>query len=222
MKRKGRKWRKWAVLLGGISLFWGAVPCRAAEGSVQIQLEELNSKNSDRENVLLELYQVGQVSEYEEPALDDRYGIGTYPQTAEETEEAAAFLEKQLSGEPAKSGRTDAEGIVRFDGLERGVYLVRAREAEHYGVMTPVLFHLPYYAEVDGQMAGPFFELEAKPKASWQGDPAEPAEPEKPQKPEKPGDVETKDDTAAAAWMAAGLLSAGAAALIYSRRKRRV
>lgn len=219
MKKKGRKWRKWAVLLGGISLFLGAVPCRAAEGSVQIQLEELNSKKSDRENVLLELYQVGQVSEYGEPALDEKYGIGTYPQTAEDTEEAAALLEKQLTGDPVKSGRTDAEGMVRFDGLERGVYLVRAREAEHYGIMTPVLFHLPYYAEVDGQREGPFFTLEAKPKASWPGDPAEPVEPEKPQ---KPGDVETKDDRNMAAWLAAGLLSAGAAAVIYSRRKRRV
>ena len=133
-----------------------------------------------------------------------------------------------MTGAPGQSGKTDGKGRIAFS-VEEGVYLIRVKGEERYGTVKPFLINLPYYEEVNGELRGPLYEVEAEPKAA----PPEavvtpkPTETPKPTVPPKPtgtpgGGAETGEDSGIvwySALAALALLGSGAA---WYRRRRHV
>lgn len=194
MRREIRKaLHKTGMAVCGVLLTFGITAAAyAASGSIAVSLKDLDSSGSDRAGVEVQMYRVGDVDTDHRPVLDARYGIGEYPQDGGTLDAAAAKIAGQITEPPARTGKTDAQGSIRFNRMEDGVYLITIPEDNHYGTVSPFLVQLPYYEEVNGVMEGPIYEVEAQPKAS----PYEPEEPEKPVPPDKPvkPDRPTKPD----------------------------
>lgn len=146
-------------------LLASSLPVFAGSGSVTIKLKELQSEGSIREGVEFSLYQVGEVSETGAPFFYDRYQIKKFPVKAEETAAAAAILIKGLEEEMFERKQTDARGILTFEDLERGVYLIMANEDNSYGKITPVILYQPSYELVNGVQTGPNERITVVPKA---------------------------------------------------------
>lgn len=146
----------------------------AGQGIVNIQLEDLKKEDSDRTGIRFELYQVGEVTEGDKPYLYPEYEITTYPQSADETEKAAAQIMERLEDEAVASGITDPEGKLSFTDLPNGVYLLVAEEPNHYGTILPILLHLPHYEVIDDVLTGPEYTVNVEPKASVEEEPTEP------------------------------------------------
>lgn len=136
------------------------------EAAITVQLENLHHSNSDLQGLEIELYQVGDVSVYGEPKILEQYRIKNYPKTAEQTEAAALYIASHIEKQPEKVAFTSAEGTAVFTELKQGVYLLVAKNPNDYGVVTPILLHLPFYEEIDGVKEGPLFNITIKPKAS--------------------------------------------------------
>lgn len=229
MKKRTGRWRRLAALCLGIGLLAaGSLPAAAKSGEIRVQLKELGAENSSREGVEVELYPVGRVDAFGKPSFDPAYGMGDYPQNSQELDAAAGALSGLVTGAPGQSGKTDGKGRIAFS-VEEGVYLIRVKGEERYGTVKPFLINLPYYEEVNGELRGPLYEVEAEPKAA----PPEavvtpkPTETPKPTVPPKPtgtpgGGAETGEDSGIAwysALAALALLGSGAA---WYRRRRHV
>lgn len=165
-KKRKRQWKALeAVLLLGTLLCLLAYPAWGAAGTVHIRLKDFKSPGSVRAGVEVQLYQVGTVDENHRPAFAEEYAIGEYPQTGGALDAAAKTLAAGLKGEPAYRKQTDEEGTAYFEAVEQGIYLVHIPEKNPYGAVEPFLFQLPYFEEVNGQMEGPVYQVEAVPKA---------------------------------------------------------
>lgn len=217
-------YRRYLWMIAAAGLFLAAVfPAEAyapeKTGSVRIALSDLEVKHSSREGVEFRLWSVGAVDENGTPLIDEAYGIEKYPTTGEELSSAAKKLSGKVSGTPYRTGRTNAQGVVSFTEVERGVYLVQAAEKNGYGVVAPFLLHLPYWDEEESVFV---YEAEAEPKAS----PNEPKKPEKPKEPGKPGRpdkaprVQTGDTALPERYTGMLLLSTGALLGLSIRKKR--
>lgn len=148
-------------------LLYLQIPVKAeTDSEIIVQLEDLHNQSSNMKNVTIELYCVGTVSKYGEPLLEDTFGISMYPQTAQQTETAAVYMKEHLSKQPLKSIKTTADGTAVFTNVDNGVYLLIFRNPNGYGVLTPVLLHLPYYENMDGVKADLLYSITVKPKAS--------------------------------------------------------
>lgn len=178
MNETRKRIRRLCVVIGGICLLFFTTRVYAVNGVIEIQLEDLKSQYSDREGVTLALYQVGEVSTYGEPSIDELYGIAGFPHSAEETQRAAEQITAKLKGSPLAQKNTDAKGNLIFSSLENGVYLIRAESSEKYGKISPILAFLPYYEVVDGEKKGPLYTLTVQPKASKPDVPEPPTESE--------------------------------------------
>mgnify|MGYP000766312489 CR=1 FL=1 len=178
MNETRKRIRRLCAVIGGICLLFFAARVYAADGVIEVQLEDLKSQYSDREGVTLALYQVGEVSTYGEPSIDELYGIASFPHSAEETQRAAEQIASRLKENPLVRQNTDAGGNLVFSSLENGVYLIRAEASEKYGKISPILAFLPYYEVVDGEKKGPLYTLTVQPKASKPDVPKPPAESE--------------------------------------------
>lgn len=138
-------------------------------GSIRIILKDLEAEGSALEGVEFGLWKVGTVDENGRPQIEERYGIGDYPQDSQSLDEAAKKISDALwaaSKGPDRTETTDQGGCLLFDQVEPGVYLLRAGEDNPYGEISPFLVQLPYWEEIEGQMEGPVYEVEAEPKAS--------------------------------------------------------
>lgn len=191
-----------------------ALPVSASgeTGSVRVALRDLGTGSSIREGVEFHLWKVGTVTEDSVPVIDEAYGIPEYPGTGQEVEEALEQIQDLLQGEPEQTGRTGPDGVLSFEAVEPGVYLLEAGEENPYGVIAPALIHLPYWEEVQGELEGPVYEVTIEPKAS--------PYPEKPETESVPTDAPETDiteDTAVQTgdWARAGLLGAGMAAAFF-------
>ena len=60
-------------------------------------------------------------------------------------------------------GTTDSEGILYFDDLQKGIYLIQASSGEHYDEITPFLVSVPNWSEESGKM---LYDIEVIPKHS--------------------------------------------------------
>lgn len=165
------------AIAAAVTAVFCSIPVQAAGmGVVNIQLEDLKKEDSDRTGIRFELYQVGEVTEGDRPYLYPEYEITSYPQTADETEKAAARIMERLETEAMVSGITDPEGKLSFTDLPNGVYLLAAEEPNHYGTILPILLHLPHYEVIDDVLTGPEYTVNVEPKASVEEEPSEPGE----------------------------------------------
>jgi len=197
IQKKEKRRKRICLLVCSLSaLFIGlstAVQVQAAKaettqkGTIQVTLKDLKSENSSRENVEVDIYRVGTVDEHGKPEFDKVYGLGDYPQDTVSMEKAVESLNKKVTGEPDLSGKTDSQGIKSFSDVEPGIYLIRIKDHNSYGKVSPFLIHLPYYEELNGMMEGPFYEVKAEPKAS-------PNKPEPPEEPKPPKEPETPEE----------------------------
>lgn len=167
-------------LIGGICLLLSITKVYAADCIIEIQLEDLKVPWSDRENVIMALYDVGDVSAEGEPELDPSFGITQYPQTADDSRKAVEQIERRLTKEPILRQQTDAQGRASFSGISDGVYLIKAEQTENYGIIISSLTHLPYYEVVNDEKQGPLYTVRVNPKASRPNKPETPTDTPKP------------------------------------------
>jgi len=159
---KGILQKKFLVL--GLVMLSLAQPihAEAAQGRITIHLK--NSEGTGISGIEFQIFQVGVISDGQ-PEFYADFGIGVYPQTAEQIEEVVGILQRKITAAPLKTGVTDAKGVLEFNGAEEGVYFVMASPDNSYGEIMPFIVHLPYYEEVNGQMQGPGYQIEVEPKA---------------------------------------------------------
>lgn len=204
-------------IVAGITFFVMSIPAFAAQCEISIELEEFQNVDSDRTDVTVDLYRVGNVDEYGEPKLEEKYFIGKYPQDGNSLDEAAKKI-ASLVEEKTASERTDNQGVASFD-VEQGVYLVCVRGEEGYGQVSPFLVNLPYYENINGEIQGPVYNVNVKPKASPpdNNNPSEP--PEKPEE-ETPNEVQTGDDTQWEIYFVIAILAAAAGVISFYNGRR--
>ena len=207
------------VLIVCITVFAMSTPVFAAQGKIRIELEEFKQADSERANVLVDLYQVGTVDEYGIPKFDENFYMENYPQDGAALDQAEEKL-ANLVDEKIMSGKTDDQGVLCFD-VEQGVYLICVHGEESYGKVSPFLVNLPYYENVNGEMQGPIHDVNVKPKASPIEESNTSEKSENPQK-ETANKVRTGDDSKGIRYFVTAVLAALVGTIsIYNRRKNR-
>lgn len=176
------------ILITIITFMFFMIPIYAAEGTITIELKELETNKKD---VVFELYHVGKVDEKGAPVIDPIYGNYDSFEKAEEVETLVKELCGKVKKEPEYRGKTNNNGALMFSQLEEGVYLVIAKEMKNYGEIQPFLVMLPYYQEVHGKIEGPLYQIRIEPKASK----TETEEPSKPNDPKDPEDITHTNDS---------------------------
>lgn len=134
---------------------------KAKTGSISVKLTDGKSGTS-KENVEISCLKVATI-EGGEYVLDEAYKSLNIDlnsiQNATDLEKAATALsEKSGNGTLLKS---DANGMVSFDDLEVGVYLVKATKTSSYDDVTPSLIAIPTWDESKGEMA---YDVNVTPK----------------------------------------------------------
>ena len=146
----------------------------ATEASITIQLKDIET---DWKDVRFSCWKIGEMDVNSEPVyvlsdlLDSDIDLNALPTgTLEDNRNAA----KQLSTLVEDSGITplyatsDAEGMVYFENLETGVYLIIQEDSAKYGTMDPYIVSVPYsedgmtyvYDVVTSPKAEPYVEPE--------------------------------------------------------------
>lgn len=218
-----RRWQTGLLMILAVFLI-SAPPAFAAEqeGSVCIELPDLESHNSQRKGVEFNFWKVGQVDEDGLPVFDAVYEISSYPTTASGLEEAAKLAAKKVEGQPLITIWTDADGRACAEHMDRGLYLIMAAEKNPYGEVSPFLVPVPY---LDGKTGTLFYEITAEPKASpYEDEEPEESNPPAPSNPSHPaGGAQTGDIALAERYLLFAVLSLSAIAgiLIYGREKRK-
>lgn len=159
-----RRWQTGLLMILAVFLI-SAPPAFAAEqeGSVCIELPDLESHNSQKKGVEFNFWKVGRVDENGLPVFDAVYEISSYPTTAAGLEEAAKLAAKKVEGQPLITIWTDADGRACSEHMDRGLYLIMAAKENPYGQVSPFLVPIPYLDEKTGTV---FYEVTAEPKAS--------------------------------------------------------
>lgn len=167
------------VVLASLVLLFGSIVF-AASGTISMQLKDLKTEGSKREDVPVYLYKVGTVDDQGSPSLDQKWGIEKYPKTSAELDKAAKKIAGKVPKTPEWETATDADGKAIFSDVEDGVYLIMVPDKNSYGKVSPFLLQVPSYLEVDGKLEGPIYAVEADPKAQPHGkDPGKPDKPDK-------------------------------------------
>ena len=201
-------------------LFQPGIVRTAGCASVTVQLEVL-SQPSQRQGVILNLYRVGEVSDVGLPVLQESYGITEYPQSARQTEKAASYIAAHLDVEAEQVLKTSAEGSAVFRDIDNGVYLLIAKSPNAYGIIDPVLFHIPYYEVIDGVKKGPLFQITVKPKAAaneYQN--AQQQETQNNKNQQEGQDVGTGDDSNLISYILLAALAAGGILCLFIKKRK--
>lgn len=120
-------------------------------GSITIILED-SEKELPKENVEFGLTKVADIINGEYVSLDEFASFDfNNIQNANEMKDTAARLNRLISSNDA-IGTTDNEGILRFDGLEIGVYLLHPTYIADYEIIEPTLVSVPTWDEMSGDM----------------------------------------------------------------------
>lgn len=147
-------------------------------GTIRIVLTN-GSEGTSKSGVELTCEKVGDIQDGRY-VLTDRYSdmdldlnqlknASELEQAARKISEAASTI--TISEEQAASdeytdiykGTTDSEGILYFDDLQKGIYLIQASSSEHYDEITPFLVSVPNWSEEAGEM---LYDIEVIPKHS--------------------------------------------------------
>lgn len=187
-----------------------SVYAKPAVGELQVQLPDLKTYKSEKKNVEVRIYRVGNVTDEGIPKLDTGYVLQEYPKDNDSLEKTAKKLAGMVMEEPVRIGKTDENGYVRFEEINQGVYLVVVPEKNHYGKVTPFLVPMPYYIEVDGVVQEPEFIVKAEPKASPEGE-----------QPERGGLAKTGDKADVSILLLVAVVSLGCMILIIDYRRRK-
>ena len=119
------------------------------KGSVTVNLEE-GKKGTSVKNVELELIKVGDVVNGQYLFIDDLQDIEidlNTLETAEDMKNAAYTISKITVSKNIVGTRktTNDYGTVKFDQLEKGVYLLQATDINRYENIMPTLISVPVF-----------------------------------------------------------------------------
>lgn len=124
-----------------------------AAGNITVQLDEIGTPC---DGVVLECYHVADVEENDGavqfvlvPELTDEQIDLNHLETASDHKEAAEYLEAAVEKHnlSSKTGQSDTKGIIRFTGLEQGVYLLVQSDHADYGQIETFLIAIPYTSD---------------------------------------------------------------------------
>lgn len=118
-------------------------------GSITVNLEE-GKKGTSVKNVELELIKVGDVVNGQYLFIDDLHDIEidlNTLETAEDMKNAAYTISKITVSKNIVGTRktTNDYGTVKFDQLEKGVYLLQATDINRYENIMPTLISVPVF-----------------------------------------------------------------------------
>lgn len=138
------------LLIGMIS--FGNIPIFANEtGSITIILEDSNNE-LPKENVEFGLTKVADIIDGEYVSLEEYSSFDfNNIQNANEMKDTATRLNRLISSNDA-IGSTDKNGILKFEGLEIGVYLLHPTYIADYEIIEPTLVSIPNWDEISYKM----------------------------------------------------------------------
>ena len=138
------------LLIGMIS--FGNIPIFANEtSSITIILED-SEKELSKENVEFGLTKVADIIDGGYVSLEEySYFDFNNIQNANEMKDTATRLNRLISSNDA-IGSTDKDGILKFEGLEIGVYLLHPTYIADYEIIEPTLVSIPNWDELSGEM----------------------------------------------------------------------
>ena len=163
-----------ALLYTAAGSFVYADDSEPTEAGITIQLQDIGT---DWKGVQYSCWKIGEVDVNSEPVyvlsdlLDSDIDLNALPTGTLEDNRTAA---KQLSTLVEDSGITplyatsDKEGMVYFEDLETGVYLIIQEDSAKYGTMDPYIVSVPYsedgmtyvYDVITSPKAEPYVEPE--------------------------------------------------------------
>lgn len=156
-----------ALMALALIVLWSVQKDAKAEGekgSITIELEELSNKKgpTDKKGVEFAAYRVGSWNgtkgKWElEPELAKIVDLDKLTASTSKSDLAEASKKliqeanlKQYKITADEHYTTDENGIVKFDNLDLGIYLIQQISGEEtYGTVTPLMITLPYF-NVDG------------------------------------------------------------------------
>lgn len=127
-------------------------------------------------------------------------------ETSNDLKDAAEKLVAE-SGNNATMDMTDASGIVTFNNLEVGVYLIYVEDSETYDTVDPSLIAIPTWSDSDEDM---LYDVVITPKHT--------------EKPDKENNVAPQTNLEDSTWKyagAAGICVLGAVVCMIRMRKRK-
>lgn len=153
------------LLIIGIAYSFG-IKTHAQEksGSIKIILEDVESDMS-KKDVEFAITKIADIIDGTYIILDEfsDYDIDLNDiQTAEQLRNAAKQMKRYISVND-HIGKTNEEGILEFNELSVGVYLIHATNINEYELIEPTIVSLPIFNESNGEMD---YEITILPKHS--------------------------------------------------------
>lgn len=139
------------LLLSG--MICSVIPVSANEslGSITIILEDTTNELS-KENVEFGLTKVADIINGEYVSLEEySYFDFNNIENANELKDTSKRLNKIISSNDAID-KTNEEGILKFEGLEVGIYLLHPTYIADYEIIEPTLVSIPAWEETSGEM----------------------------------------------------------------------
>lgn len=140
------------ILLSIGMISFGNIPIFANNaGSITIILED-SEKELPKENVEFGLTKVADIIDGEYVSLEEySYFDFNNIQNANEMKDTATRLNRLISSNDA-IGSTDKDGILKFEGLEIGVYLLHPAYIADYEIIEPTIVSIPIWDEMSREM----------------------------------------------------------------------
>ena len=181
---------------------------KARTGSIQVELTD-GKAGTEKSNIKISCQKVADIVQGEYVHIEEYEHVEVDLNAIETSNDLKDAAEKLVaeSGNNATMDMTDASGIVTFNNLEVGVYLIYVEDSETYDTVDPSLIAIPTWSDSDEDM---LYDVVITPKHT--------------EKPDKENNAEPQTNLEDSTWKyagAAGICVLGAVVCMIRMRKRK-
>lgn len=181
---------------------------KARTGSIQVELTD-GKAGTEKSNIKISCQKVADIVQGEYVLIEEYEHVEVDLNAIETSNDLKDAAEKLVaeSGNNATMDMTDASGIVTFNNLEVGVYLIYVGDSETYDTVDPSLIAIPTWSDSDEDM---LYDVVITPKHT--------------EKPDKENNVAPQTNLEDSTWKyagAAGICVLGAVVCMIRMRKRK-
>lgn len=181
---------------------------KARTGSIQVELTD-GKAGTEKSNIKISCQKVADIVQGEYVLIEEYEHVEVDLNAIETSNDLKDAAEKLVaeSGNNATMDMTDASGIVTFNNLEVGVYLIYVEDSETYDTVDPSLIAIPTWSDSDEDM---LYDVVITPKHT--------------EKPDKENNVAPQTNLEDSTWKyagAAGICVLGAVVCMIRMRKRK-
>ena len=123
---------------------------KARTGSIQVELTD-GKAGTEKSNIKISCQKVADIVQGEYVLIEEYEHVEVDLNAIETSNDLKDAAEKLVaeSGNNATMDMTDASGIVTFNNLEVGVYLIYVEDSETYDTVDPSLIAIPTWSDSD-------------------------------------------------------------------------